>query len=804
MILFITRETASSIKQLEQLKEINYQAVHTSSPLEAQKISREVEGIKLILIDMDSISEPNSFFSEPPHYIDLPVLYTTLKEEVKGSRVDFSQHCCGYLPKNTDNFILEHTITTAITLFESNKKMRNTLNCLHLAEELSNFGYWTLDLSKNTASPSEGAEKIYGLTKDIYPIKYVQSFPLPHYREKLDEALRNLIQDGIPYNMEFKIKNKLTKKIIPIHSVALYDPQRNTVTGTLYDISRQKNSEERALRKEEEYRKIIQNHNAVMLIIDSETGGILMANSSACKFYGWSTHEITKMAIHDINTLSRDEVREKMISARKHHTNVFHFKHRLADGTVRNVEVFSGPIAFEGKNCLFSIIYDITDRERAYRQIEHQAYYDSLTNLPNRKLFSDTLKKMTAPSKGGSPYFALLNIDLDHFKDINDNFGHDIGDLLLLEVAKRLQKVADVNSTIYRLGGDEFALILRGTNDRRDISSICSKILITLERPFKINDNELFISASIGVVTYPADGADCAELFKHSDLAMYRAKSEGKSRYSFFTRELKREFKRKILIETELRKALKEENLSLHYQPRVDIDQNKVIASESFIRWKGMDGKYIAPSEFIPIAESSGLILEVDRWVLSTAFKQIREWEAMGITGHSISIKISDLHFRHRRILKTLSDLSLTTPIFPGRIEIEISEKIFTENVEGIVPLLKELKSMGIGISIDGFGTGFHSLKSIKKLPIDRIKIDRRFIKNLSTDQCDTAIVETIITMGKLLKLKVTAKGIHTEEQLKILRDSGCSEVQGNYFAPPMCPQSYENFYSSWSSTLKK
>jgi len=803
MILFITKETPSSIRQLEQFKKINYQVTHTDSYVEAVKISREDEGIKLILIDIDSISAPYTFLGEISHHRYLPIIYTTLQREEEIGRDDFSRYCSGYLPKNTDDLILRHTIETVLGFFETNKKVMNVFNSLQRAETISNFGYWTFDLSKKTVSPSEGAKKIYGLSEDISSISYVQGFPLPQYRDMLNEALKNLIEKDTPYNVEFKIKNKLTKKIIPIHSVALYDSERNTVTGTLYDISRQKISEERALRKKEEYWEIIQNHKAVMLIIDSETGGILMANSSACKFYGWSREEITRMAIHDINTLTREEVREKMNSAKNRHNSIFSFKHRLADGTIRDVEVFSGPITFEDRSCLFSIIYDITDREEAYRRIEHQAYYDSLTKLPNRKRFSDTLKKMTTPPKGVSPHFTLLNIDLDHFKDINDNFGHDIGDLLLIEVAERLQKLPDNNSTIYRLGGDEFAVILRGYNDRSEISLICNKILKALEGSFIVNDNELFISASIGVAIHPTDGSHCAELFKNSDLAMYRAKNGGKNRYSFFNRDLRRIFKRKIWIETELRKALKEEKLSLHYQPRVDINQNEIIASEAFIRWRSFNGKYIAPSEFIPIAESSGLILEVDRWILLTAFRQVKEWEARGIKGH-ISIKISDFHFKHRRILKTLSDLSAVTPILPGWIEIEINEGVFTENVEEIIPILNELKTMGIGISIDGFGTGFHSLNFIKKLPIDRIKIDRTFIKKLSTDQCDAAIVKTIITMGKLLKLKITAEGIETEEQLKILHKSGCTEAQGNYFAAPMCPLKYEEFYSSWQAPLKE
>ena len=746
----------------------------------------------------------HSFFSEISHYADAPILYTTLQDRGVITEEPLSRFCYGYLPKTADLLIINHTVTSAIDLFESNKKVRNTLNCLHLAEEISNFGYWTLDLSRNTISPSEGAKKIYGLSEDVYSTTYVQGFPLMQYRNMLDEALKNLIQKDTPYNVEFEIKNKLTKKIIPIHSVALYDPERNIVTGTLYDISRQKASEERALRKEVEYRGIIQNHNAVMLVIDSETGGILMANSSACRFYGWSHEEITKMAIHDINTLSREEVKEKINSAKNRHNNVFFFKHRLANGKIRDVEVFSGPITFEDKNCLFSIIYDITDREEAYQRIEHQAYYDSLTNLPNRKKFSDSLKKMASPVKGNQHHFALLNIDLDHFKDVNDNFGHDIGDLLLVEAARRLQKLSYTNSTIYRLGGDEFAVILMNCSDRNKISLICDEILKTLENSFIVNDNELFISASIGVAVHPADGSDCAELFKNSDLAMYRAKNEGKNRYSFFNKDLRRVFKREIWIKTELRKALKEEKLSLHYQPRIDISKNKVIASEAFIRWRGSDGKYIAPSEFIPIAESSGLSLEVDRWALLTALRQAEEWKSKGIKGNVISVKISDLHFRHRRILKTLSELSGITPVLPGHIEIEISESVFTENVEEIIPILKKLKAMGIGISIDGFGTGFHSLNFIKKLPIDRIKIDRTFIKKLSTDQCDAAIVKTIITMGKFLKLKITAEGIQTEDQLKTLHENGCSEAQGDFFAAPMSPQDYETFHSSWPSTSRK
>jgi len=655
-----------------------------------------------------------------------------------------------------------------------------------------------INFNGKTVRASPGAKKIYGLSKEVYPFEIIKKIPLPSYRELLDNALKSLIEDRKPYDVEFKIQNKDNGKILSLHSIAEYDPKENKVIGTLYDISKQKISEESAIKRETEYKNIIQKHSSIMLIIDVETGSIITVNSAASKFYGYSRQEMEKMNIQDISLLNIDAIKVEMERARSLNKNVFVFQHRLSDGRIKDVEVHSGPIIFNGKVRLFSIIHDITKHKKAEKKIKYLAYYDLLTGLPNRKMFSENLKKLINKHTNDNVEIILLNIDLDHFKDINDNFGHHIGDLFLTKIAKCLKKELYEHELLYRLGGDEFAIIIKKFSNHEDLSHICNRILNALDKSFKVEDKEIFISASIGVAIYPHDGSNVNILFKNSDLAMYKAKSEGKNKYALFSQEMNQDLKNKIDLENNIRRALKNNEFELYYQPKIDIKKEKIIGVESLIRWKNNEGKYIPPSYFIPIAESSGFILDIDRWVFMQACLQIECWEKLGMKDQKISVNISGLHFKRGRIINTITEISNILKIPSGQIEIEITEGVFLEKIEDVILTLEKLRSMGISISIDDFGTGYSSLGYLKQLPIDRIKIDKSFVDNIVTNYKDKGIVQTIITMTKLLNLKVIAEGVETFEQLELLNKIGCYEIQGFYFAKPMPVGEYNKFFKDF------
>ena len=799
MILIATKDNETFLIESQKLQKSGYKTICAESHERSLEILRDNWEINLVIIDIDTTDNTVEMANDIISKTGLPLMYITSHEENMNSEEYYNDFSYGFVLKDSKDFILQSYVKTALNLFEASKNLKQEYDYINQAEMISGFGYWEFNLNNNTVKTSKGSRKIYGLTGENLSINEIKEYPLPEYREILDKTLMDLIAGKESYNVEFKIRNKTDGKIKSVHSVAEYDPNRNLVMGTLYDISRQKSAEEAALGKEEEYRKIFNDHKAVMLMIDIETGEIVDANNSATEFYGWTKEEFIKMKITDINTLSKSEVYNEMERARINNKNYFNFKHRLADGSIRDVEVYSGEIISGRRPRLFSIIHDITKRKEAEEKIKNLAFYDSLTTLPNRRMFSEFLGKAIIQGEKEKFKVALLNIDLDHFKNVNDSFGHHIGDVLLTRVAERLRKNLRKNNIICRLGGDEFAVILEGFSDRKEINYVSNRILKVLKLPFIIDDREIFISASIGVAVYPEDGFDVNTLLKNSDLAMYGAKNRGKNGHYFFSEEMNHATNSKMETDTQLRNALKNGELQLYYQPKVDVFENKIIGTESLLRWF-KDGKlYKAPSEFIPIAETTGFILEIDRWVLLTACRQIVEWEKNDIKDQKISVNISGLHFKQGLIVKTVSEVLKKVTVPSGSIEIEITEGVFMENMKEAVDILNELRSMGIDISIDDFGTGYSSLSYLKNLPINRIKIDRSFILNMMDNKKDIAIAKTVITMAKLLDLYVIAEGVETAEQLKLLSENGCTEIQGFYFSKPMPVEEYEDFLKRWN-----
>ncbi len=421
-----------------------------------------------------------------------------------------------------------------------------------------------------------------------------------------------------------------------------------------------------------------------MLVIDPETCEITNANPAAENYYGWTREELTTMKISDINTLSKDEVYAEMQIAKRQNKNFFSFKHRLADGSIRDVEVHSSSVKLWNKNRLFSIIHDVTTRKNAEKAVKHLAYYDQLTKLPNRRKFSDVLREKLFKGNRNGLEVALLYIDLDHFKNINDTYGHYLGDQFLIKVAKRLKNTVK-SKNIFRLGGDEFTVIIDKFSSRNEISLICDKISENLKASFNILGNEIFTSASIGVSVYPHDGFDFDSILKNSDLAMYEAKNNGKNGYCYFSEEINENLRRRVDIERDLRIALKNDELQIYYQPKIDMRKNKIIGAEALLRWKKARLDYRYPDEFIPIAEKSGIILEIDKLVLLSACRQIEKWEKLQESSRKVSVNISGMHFKQGRILNTVKEVMEQVDFSPENLEIEITESVFMEVIDEAV-----------------------------------------------------------------------------------------------------------------------
>ncbi len=431
-----------------------------------------------------------------------------------------------------------------------------------------------------------------------------------------------------------------------------------------------------------------------------------------------------------------------------------------------------------------AVSHDITDYKRKVEQINHLAYHDALTGLPNRHLFHDRLIQSLAHAHLHQESLAILFIDMDRFKNVNDSLGHNIGDELLKKIARRLEECIREGDTLARLGGDEF-IVLLPTVFLQQVERIARRILEEMKAPFIIDGFELFISASIGVSMYPNDGIDQDTLIKNADTAMYQAKELGKNTYQFYTLAMSTQSFAKLEMESYLRKAIERNELVVYYQPQIDLMNQQLIGMEALVRWKHPKLGMVSPGKFIPLAEETGLIVPVGEWVLRTACKQAKQWHDQGIWPLKMSVNMSVRQFQQQNIVALVAAVLEDTKISPSSLELEITESIL-QNIDMIMPQLEKLKKLGVQISIDDFGTGYSSLNYLKNFPVDTLKIDQSFIRDIYCDPRNATIVMTIIAMAQTLQMNVIAEGVETEEQLRFLIQQQCDGAQGYYFSPPI------------------
>lgn len=428
---------------------------------------------------------------------------------------------------------------------------------------------------------------------------------------------------------------------------------------------------------------------------------------------------------------------------------------------------------------------DLSSIKEAQRQLEYLANYDDLTRLPNRRLFSDRLSHALDRARRHETQLAVMLIDLDNFKVINDTLGHDRGDRLLQAVADRLMECVRQEDTLARLGGDEFTVLLETLTGAREVARTAERIIKALSAPFRLDDHEITITASLGISVYPSDGQDLQSLMKNADTAMYRAKAQGKNYYQFFTADLHAQVLARLTLETGLRRALKRGELFLLYQPLVEIATGRTVGMEALLRWQHPHLGVLLPDKFVPLAEETGLIVPIGKWVIETACRQVQSWTQAGLSKLRMAVNLSPRQFRQMDLGRVIEQALYKTGVSPSCLELELTEQAVMEDVEAASRVLHELKALGIGLAIDDFGTGYSSLAQLKRFPLDRLKIDRSFVQDVATDSFDAAITQAIITMAHILKLKVLAEGVETLEQLRFLEAQGCDEAQGYYFQSP-------------------
>lgn len=429
---------------------------------------------------------------------------------------------------------------------------------------------------------------------------------------------------------------------------------------------------------------------------------------------------------------------------------------------------------------------DITARIRAESEIQQLINYDTLTGLPNRSLLHDRLKLAIAQAAREHNLVGVLLLDLDRFKGINETLGHRAGDKLLKTVAKRLSACVRESDTLARLGGDEFVAILIGVSSEDGITTVAKKILALIAEPMYIDGHEIYTSGSIGIAVYPMDGDDGHTLLKHADLAMYQAKELDRNNFQFFSREMNIKVLERMMLETSMRKALEREEFFLVYQPQVDARSGRIIGMEALLRWQHPDLGLLGPDKFIYLAEDNGFIIPIGEWVLRTACKQNKAWQDAGLTPVRVAVNLSGKQFGQQRLDDMIAAVLMDTGLEAQWLEVEITESAIMKNAEHNTTILRKLKEMGIALAIDDFGTGYSSLSYLKHFPITRLKIDRSFVRDITTDPDDAAIAEMIIAMAQTLKLNVIAEGVETRSQMEFLSFHNCVEMQGYLFSRPV------------------
>ncbi|MCG6553738.1 MAG: EAL domain-containing protein, partial [Candidatus Magnetominusculus sp. LBB02] len=412
---------------------------------------------------------------------------------------------------------------------------------------------------------------------------------------------------------------------------------------------------------------------------------------------------------------------------------------------------------------------DITERKLTEQRLQYLSHFDSLTDLPNRTLFYDRLSHVLGHSRRYNQMFALLFLDLDGFKFINNSLGHDMGDLLLKMVAARLPKCVRESDTVAHAGADEFVIILPMLEKVQEVSLVAEKILEAFSTPFHLDTHECFVGLSIGVSVYPCDGDDIDSLLKNSDIAMYQAKAKGGNTYQFYNSDMNSRVLRRLQLENNMRKALEKNEFVLYYQPKIDLKTWRISGVEALIRWLNPQLGMISPVEFIPLAEETGIIIAIGEWVLRTACTLAKQWQERGHNGIVMSVNLSARQFKSKNLVSSIQDILKETGLPPESLELELTETVVMDDAEAAIKILREIKSMGIHIAIDDFGIGYSSLSYLKRFPIDCLKIDRSFVSDITTDSDDAAIATAIIAMSHSLKLKVIAEGVETNGQLEFL-----------------------------------
>lgn len=533
--------------------------------------------------------------------------------------------------------------------------------------------------------------------------------------------------------------------------------------------------------------KIIESTNEAIIILDTN-GIIVSVNQAFCRITGYRKREIIGKT-PSVFEWGKDEILGEIINALN---STGQWQGEVWDKR-KSGEIYPKLLSLsairnngEAVSHYVGIFSDITKLKKAEKHLYRLAHFDTLTKLPNRLLFKDRLQRALIQADRRKTMVALMLLDLDRFKNINDTLGHGAGDQLLVSVAERLSRCVRKSDTVARLGGDEFTVVLPDIQNTMAATGVARKILKAMSKPFELAGRGVFITTSVGITIYPADGVQADRLLQNADMALYHAKEQGKNNFQFFSEEMNTQALKRSLLEDSLRTALERDEFEVYYQPRLDLRTGEILDLEALLRWNHPQQGLITPGNFIGVAEETGLIIPIGDWVLKTACEQNKRWHEMGFNTLGVAVNVSARQFNRQDFIQAIFDILDETRMDPSWLELELTESVAMKDAASTAKLFNDLKMKGVRISIDDFGTGYSSLSYLKSFPIDKLKIDQSFVKDLATESDDESIVKAVIAVAHSLKLKVVAEGVETKEQLKFLRLHHCDEWQGYYFSRPV------------------
>ncbi|MES2072272.1 MAG: EAL domain-containing protein [Pseudomonadota bacterium] len=660
---------------------------------------------------------------------------------------------------------------------------------LTLALEVEEAGIWDWDLLSGVIIWSDRHASLFGMKPEEFDGRY-ESFRRRVHPDDID-AVENATVSAREQHSDYSHDFRVIWPDGSLHWIAgrgrfLYDAQGKPtrMCGVIVEITALKSNEEQMRLAAQVFES---SHEAI--IITDAQANIIAVNSAFCKSTGYAVQEISGVNARILRANGQEAgyfgaLWQSLKKNRHWHGEL---SNRRKDGSSYPARLSISAVGDEqGQTTHYvGIITDLTSYKEAEERIQYMAYFDALSTLPNRTLLRDRATHALAAARRDHGELAMMFLDLDHFKTINDSLGHSVGDQVLQTIASRLKHLIREVDTVARYGGDEFSILLTDTG-AKGAGQVAQKIIETLAAPIEAGSHSLVVGVSIGISCFPTDADSFEALLKNSDIALFRAKAAGRSNFQFFTQEMNASAHNRLELEVALRSALANRQFQLHYQPQFDLRSGELLGFEALLRWQHPIRGMIPPADFIPITEINGLIVPIGTWVLHEACRQAKEWQTRGITQATVAVNLSAIQIRQSNIVNTVKEALQASKLDAKYLELELTESLLLENVESVLMQLQQLKAIGVTLSIDDFGTGYSSLAYLKRFPIDTLKIDKSFVMNLSEDADSRAIALAIVSMAHSLRLKVIAEGVEDPSQAHILADMGCDQAQGYWYARPM------------------